>query len=276
MAYRDLLLQLTTYPKPTPDRFIEAAAALANRFGARLSGVICQVELPPVSNFLADRLVGASAIIAGENAKSSENCRHVEERFRAIVPPASQGELLPVHCKALVSGLHIAPHSRVFDLTIVPSFGASEAIAEDLVFDAGRPVLLLPAHDRLPLLALDAVVIGWDGGRAAARAVADALPICVLAKSVKVVTITGDKSLKADLQASLERHLKAHGIQPEMIEHHAESANAGTELLEFCRRSGAGILVMGAYGHSQFREFILGGATRTILASADLPILMSH
>lgn len=65
-------------------------------------------------------------------------------------------------------------------------------------------------------------------------------------------------------------------LTPEMIEHHAESANAGTELLEFCRRSGAGILVMGAYGHSQFREFILGGATRTILASADLPILMSH
>jgi nucleotide-binding universal stress UspA family protein len=220
--------------------------------------------------------VGASAIIAGENAKSSENCRHVEERFRAIVPPASQGELLPVHCKALVSALQIAPHSRVFDLTIVPSFGASEAIAEDLVFDAGWPVLLLPAQDGLPLLGLDAVVIGWDGGRAAARAVADALPICVLAKSVKVVTITGEKSLKADLQASLERHLKAHGIQPEMIEHHAEGANAGTQLLEFCRRSGAGILVMGAYGHSQFREFILGGATRTILAAADLPILMSH
>jgi len=140
---------------------------------------------------------------------------------------------------------------------------------------AGRCCCFRP-NDRLPLLDLDAVVIGWDGGHAAARAVADALPICVLAKSVKVVTITGDKSLKADLQAFLERHLKAHGIQPELIEHHAKSANAGTELLEFCRRSGAGILVMGAYGHSRFREFMLGGATRTILASADRPILMSH
>ena len=146
MAYRDLLLQLTTYPKPTPDRFIEAAAALANRFGARLSGVICKVELRPVADFRADRLVVASAIIAGGNAKSSENCRQVEERYRAIVPPAAQGELLPVHCKAVLSALQIAPHSRVFDLTIVPSFGSSEAIAEELAFDAGRPVLLLPAQ----------------------------------------------------------------------------------------------------------------------------------
>ena len=276
MAYRDLLVQLTTYPEPTPDRFIEAAAALADRLDARLSAVICQIDLPPVSNFLADRLVGAGAIIAGENAKSRENFRHLEERFRAVVPAASQGELSLVHCRTVVSALHIAPHSRVFDLTIVPSFGASEAVAEDLVFDAGRPVLLLPDHDRLPLFDLDAVVIGWDGGRAAARALADALPVCMLAGSVEVVTITGDKTLKADLQASLERHLKAHGIEPGMIERHAESPDAGTELLEFCRRSGAGMLVMGAYGHSQFREFILGGATRTVLAAADLPILMSH
>jgi len=274
MEMRDLLLQMTSHPDPTPDWAIEAAASIAETLGARVSAAVCEIRIPTVSNFLADALVHANEVIAAENRKSRDNAQRLLSRFREIVPSAHRGEELKITCGAMVSSLDIAARARVADMTIIPSHGCS--IAEDLVFDSGRPVLLLPGRDGSPKPPFDHVVIGWDGSRAAARAVADAIPVCARAKSVRVVTITGDKALAPDLQGGLGRHLKMHGIEAELIEEPAAECDAGSALLEFCRTSAAGLLVMGAYGHSQLREFILGGATRTVLTQADLPVLMAH
>lgn len=276
MQVRDLLLQLTTYPVPTPDWAIEAAGAIAGLFDARVSGAVCKVKMPAVSNFLADALVHANEAIAAANKKSEDNAQNLLSRFRELVPPQHCGEELKIDCGAMVSSLDIAAQARVADMTIIPNYGHTGPIAEDLVFDSGRPVLLLPVSEGAPKPSFDHVVVGWDGGRAAARALADALPICARAASVKVVTITGDKALDRDIQDGLRRHLKAHAIEADLIERPAAGADAGSALLEFCRSSGAGLLVMGAYGHSQLREFILGGATRTVVAEADLPVLMAH
>lgn len=276
MQIRDLLLQLTTYPVPTPDWAIEAAVSIAGLLDARVSGAVCEVRIPAVSNFLADALVHANEAIAAANKRSEDNGQHLLSRFRELVPSQYRGEELKIDCGAMVSSLDIAAHARVADMTIIPNYGHTGPIAEDLVFDAGRPVLLLPGSKGAPKPNFDHIVVGWDGGRAAARALADALPICARAASVKVVTITGDKALDSELQDGLKRHLRAHSIEAELIERPAAGADAGSALLEFCRSSGAGLLVMGAYGHSQLREFILGGATRTVVAEADLPVLMAH
>jgi nucleotide-binding universal stress UspA family protein len=137
-------------------------------------------------------------------------------------------------------------------------------------------VLLLPPKDDGPHR-FDKIAIGWDGSRAAARAVADALPICALAASVELVTITDEKDMEPGAAPSdLRRHLSTHGVEAHAVDVPARGLDAGSALLRHCQATGADLLVMGAYGHSQFREFVLGGATRSVLAEAALPVLLSH
>jgi nucleotide-binding universal stress UspA family protein len=137
-------------------------------------------------------------------------------------------------------------------------------------------VLLLPPNDGTAPL-FDAIAIGWDGSRAAARALADALPVCALANTVELVTITGEKDLEGGVAWSdMRRHLATHGIEARIVEVPAQGLDAGSALLRHCEGAGADLLVIGAYGHSRLREFALGGATRSVLADAALPVLLSH
>lgn len=272
---RDLLVQLNSYPEPTPVWAIDGAAALAETFDARLSTVLCHVHIPPMSNFLADRLVRAGEAIAEENAKSRAHSVRLIESF-ARVPEQRKGEQYVVDCGPTGTSRELAEHARLHDLTIVPVYEGGETrwVAESLIFEAGRPVLLLPEHGAAGHL-FDTVVMGWDGSRAAARALADALPWLTRAKSVRVVAITGEKPVEARRHfGKLERHLALHGVTAKCVEE--PGADAGSALLRYCGKVGAELLVMGAYGHSRIRDFVLGGATRTVIANPSLPVLLSH
>lgn len=274
---RDLLVQLSSYPEPTPAWAIDGAAALAETFDARLSAALCQVHIPAISNFLADRLVRAGEAIAEENAKSRAHSLRLIESF-ARVPEKRKGEQYVIDCGPTGTSRELTEHARLHDVTIVPIHGGGETrwVAESLVFEAGRPVLLLPEQGTAGHR-FDKVAVGWDGSRAAARALADALPWLARATSVEIVVITGEKPVEARRHfGKLERHLALHGVTAECIEEPAAGADAGSALLRYCGKAGAELLVMGAYGHSRIRDFVLGGATRTVLANPSLPVLLSH
>jgi nucleotide-binding universal stress UspA family protein len=120
------------------------------------------------------------------------------------------------------------------------------------------------------------VVVAWDGGRAAARAVRDALPVLRRARQVVVVTLKEDKPVDPRSLEALVDFLAGHGID---VAHHDISGKerpVGEVLQEDALTRDAGLLVMGAYGHHRLREFVLGGATRAVLAGLRLPTLMSH
>jgi nucleotide-binding universal stress UspA family protein len=278
MPIRDLLLQLSSYPEPTPRWALDAAASVADLFDARLSGALCHVHIPKISNYLADKLVHANEAIAAENAKSDRNARALLAEFASAISSERRGDEILIECRSMVTPRELAARARAYDLTILPKYGHPETdfIAEGLVFDSGRPVLLLPPNGGARHL-FDAIAIGWDGSRAAARALADALPICARAGTVELVAITGEKELEAGVALSdARRHLSAHGIGARAVEIPAEGLDAGSALLRQCARAGADLLVMGAYGHSRLREFVLGGATRSVLRDAALPVLLSH
>lgn len=278
MPIRDLLLQLSSYPEPTPRWALDAAASVAELFDARLSGALCHVHIPKISNYLADKLVKANEAIAAENAKSNRNAKNLLAEFVSVVGSERMGDEILIECGSMVTPRELAARARAYDLAILPKYGQPETgfIAEGLVFDSGRPVLLLPPRGGAGHR-FDAVVIGWDGSRTAARALADALPICARAGTVELVTITGEKALEAEASLSdMRRHLSTHGIDARTTEVPAQRLDAGSALLRHCERAGADLLVMGAYGHSRFREFVLGGATRSVLADAALPVLLSH
>lgn len=278
MPVRDIILQMNSYPEPTPSWALEASIALAQGYGAKLSAGMCQVHIPPVSNWLANKLINADGMIAGENLKSSENAKTLLSQFSSTVGDDLAGEALHIDCPGKVTHWQLAARACIYDLIIVPVYGHRETIAmtEGLVFESGRPVLLLPERDSASLR-FDHVVIGWDGSRAAARALSDALSFCRAAKKVTVASVTKEKDLsKAAPIADVVRHLARHDITADTVEIPADGSDAGLVLQSYCERSGSDLLIMGAYGHSRVREFVLGGATRSVLEDPKLPIFLSH
>ena len=278
MTVRDILLQANTHPEPTPNWAIGRAAELAERLGAQVSLGVCQVHIPPVSNWLANKLLNMDGIIAGENQKSAANGAALIEAFTAMIPAERLGETFTIDCPGMVTHWQLAVRARTHDLTIVPFYGHGEtvSVAEGLVFETGRPVLLLPEL-AVPDLKFDRIAIAWDGSSVAARALAAALPLACAASSVTLVQITGEKDLsKAAAPADAVRNLKRHGIDAEAVEVALAGRDAATALQGYCEQDGRELLVMGAFGQSRAREFVLGGVTRSVLAGPKLPILLSH
>jgi nucleotide-binding universal stress UspA family protein len=119
--------------------------------------------------------------------------------------------------------------------------------------------------------------VAWDFSRPAARAVADALPLLQRAKTVHIVTITNEKTIDTSRSGSeLARHLAYHGVQVVLEEEDARGRTISQALEAYAVARDLDILVMGAYGHSRVRDFILGGATKNMISAPPLPILLSH
>jgi nucleotide-binding universal stress UspA family protein len=144
------------------------------------------------------------------------------------------------------------------------------------LFESGRPVIFVPFIQKGGLK-LDRVMVCWDGSRAATRAVADSLPFLKKAKLVEVV-IVASKPGKGDeiAGADLGQHLARHGLKVEVKKITSSEIDVPSTILSYAADSSADMIVMGGYGHSRLREFILGGVTRTIIESMTVPVLMSH
>jgi nucleotide-binding universal stress UspA family protein len=146
-----------------------------------------------------------------------------------------------------------------------------------VIFGSGRPTLVLPESPRPRPFELGTVAIAWDFSRAAARAVSDALPMLEKAKTVRIVTVTHEKKLDTKHSAEeLAKNLARHGIGVVLDKIDAGGKRIGEVLEAYTVSHRVDVLVMGAYGHARWREFILGGATKSLLSKPPLPILFSH
>ena len=153
---------------------------------------------------------------------------------------------------------------------------ARELIIEAALFESGRPVLVVP-YIQSGGLKLDRVLVAWDGSRNAARAIADALPLLARAKAVEVVVVAGEPGKSDELPgADIAHHLARHGLKVNLQKIVSPEVDVPNTLLSHAADAGTDFIVMGGYGHSRLREFVLGGATRGVLASMTVPVLMSH
>ena len=140
---------------------------------------------------------------------------------------------------------------------------------EAALFESGRPVLIVPYIQKAGLK-LDRAMVCWDGSRNAARAIADALPLLARAKAVEVVIVTGEPGKeRRDRGADIAHHLARHGLKVEVERLVAGDIDIASTILSRAADLGADLIVMGGYGHSRLREFVLGGATRGILSFDD-------
>ena len=281
MAFKDILVVLITYPEATSASEVQEAVSFAVSLDARISALACIVKVRAPQHELANAFIDIPALVASEMKKSSDVAADLLAAFESYAKKAGVfQESLPKTCFASEAPNLLVGEARLRDLTIVPAVLEGHNYrwyAESIVFGSGRPVVILPPRGRTPELRLDTIAIAWDGSRPAARAVADALPILERASEVRVLTVSNEKELSSESPATeLSKYLERRGIaaKPECID--AAGHPIGEVLSSYLASNRADLLVMGAYGHSRVREFILGGATLSMLSKPPLPILFSH
>ena len=282
MAYKDLLLALASYPEPTPVAAIDQAVGIAGLLGARISAVTFELQISKPVSFYTDAVLDISGMIAEAQQKSLANAQGLLNAFETAATRHSvfQENLLE-RCLPGEAADILVEHARLRDLTLIPvrdGDSIEQWYAETVIFGSGRPTLVLPeASRRGRAPSLDTVAIAWDFSRPAARAVADALPLLERAKRVRVVTVVNEKNIASRRSgAELARHLARHGIDIVLDEFDFEGRGIGEALEAYVASRNADLLVMGAYGHSRVREFILGGATRSVLARPPVPVFLAH
>lgn len=270
------------------DGVIELACRLASRFDAHLEAFHVGVDpgelimtaaygfgMPLPSEWI-DRLVAESASIAA-TTKAAFDAAVARHALPVAKTPATAAASAAWREEPGYAPVLVARHARFFDLVVL---GRSDRVidrphsdtVEEVLIHAGRPVLLAPAQP--PSVLGETVALGWNGSPEAVRVLAAALPFLRAARAVHVMAI-GDQD--GDDIASVVEHLAWHGIT---AAHHTSlpihGVGAGGQLLSEARDAGADLLIMGAYGHTTWRELLFGGATRDVVGVSLLPVLLSH
>lgn len=274
-----IFLPLATYPDANSDAVAGNAIAVAAQLGAGLHVLALQAKIPQVSSALSHLLLNVPERIREAEARSRQSgdellAKILEEGARQGIALTTTVESIPLALQGEVA----VSHARYFDLAVVGWEAANSTarmIAEALIFGSGRPVVLLP--DSVGVKSIDHVAIAWDGSRVATRAVADAMPFLARASKVHVLTVVDEKPLKPSEDGErLAALLCTRGVIADAAAIHAEDCPIALTLQDRATEIGADLLVMGGYGHSRIRDFVLGGATEGVLADLRLPVLMSH
>jgi nucleotide-binding universal stress UspA family protein len=262
---------------PAMDSRLRAAAELANAHEAHLVGAAAT----GMSFAAYALLAGSMAIMPGDEFEAlrvqGRNClERYTERARQHGVASLEGRLVEDD-----NGAALLLQSRYADLVVVSQDGAGAStlrgLPQYLALHGPRPVLAVPASYAGAPIA-DIIVVGWEGSVPALRAINGALPLLKRARMVHVVLVNPEREpgLHGDEPgADMALYLARHGIPVEVV---VEQTNlpAGEALLRLAHARDAGLLVAGAFGHSRYREIVLGGATRILLEQATLPVLFAH
>ncbi len=272
------LLPLVTYPDANSDEAAAGAVATAKVLGADLHALALVADVPDVTNALSRVLIDVKGMERAAEKRSRDN----GDRLLAAVAGAAKeaGVTATTNSVALSPDLHgeaAATHARYFDVSIVgweAKNHPSRDVAEAVMFGSGRPLVLLP-QGKAPA-SLGHIAIAWDGSAAAAAAVGCATPLLVKASAVTVLTVLDEKPLARDAGERLAGELRLRGLPVTFKAIRAEDRPIDTSLQDHAREAGADLLVMGAFGHSRLRDFVLGGATKGVLTDLRMPVMLSH
>jgi nucleotide-binding universal stress UspA family protein len=274
---KDLVVNLTV--GNGRDAAAQFAISIAARFEAHIAGVAFAYD-PVITPTVLDGL--SATWVDAQRAENRAAAQEAVDRFEA----AAKREGLSAEHRIVEANLGVAATlfgriARCFDLAVVGQTDPERVLPDDLLieavlFESGRPAVVVPYIQR-EALKLSHVLVCWDGSHNAARAIADSLPFLTRAKKVQIVTVASSEGKADELPGTdLGEHLARHGLNVEvkrLVAAHIDISNA---ILSYAADCGADFIVMGGYGHSRLREFVLGGATRGILQSMTVPVLMAH
>jgi len=256
------------------------AELIATRHQAFLTGLYCNIV--PEMMFAGDPSLTSAQAIASMQTAAIEAGDKQETKLNEKVSKLSvNSELRRLDLFASQAGQSIAAEARTADLLVATRpynhHSATPELLEAVLFNSGRGCLFVPPAI-MPNGDIDTVVVAWRNTREAARAVSEAGPIMRAAKKVVIALVTEDGAPESQDEmpgADIARHLDRHGVNVELRQISGWS-NPAEALLNEVEKAGAKMLVMGGYGHSRFREWVLGGVTRDILRVAEVPVLLAH
>jgi nucleotide-binding universal stress UspA family protein len=276
--FKDILVNLPA--APARDAATAFAVSLAAEFKARLTGIAFRYE--PIAPVMVDMYVVPPEIIESQRAETEKSAKAAIARFEEVARGAAvAADARSVEVAVADAPATLADIARRFDLCALAQPQPDDTtlgrqFIEAVLFESGRPILIVP-YIQTAGLKLDRVMVGWDGSRSAARAVGDAMPLLAKAAMVEIVMVSAEAAKSDELPGTdIALHLARHGVQVEVERIASSDVDPANIILSRAADTSADLLVMGGYGHSRMREFILGGVTRAILGSMTVPTFMSH
>lgn len=271
-------MPLVTYPDLVPNESVAAAVALAVALGCELHVTTFSVEIPRVSSPVGGILLNIPEMIRTTEENSRAHCKALKEFVHRQADGSIKVECLSRELVPGLTGDSAAAEARYFDFSLLSwakDMPVVLELAQAVVFGAGRPsVLVPPSATSAPIRH---IAVAWDGSRVAARALADAMLLVTEDTRITVLTVRGEKELERhDIAQALASSLKNRGLQAQAQSVALAGRPIAEALQETALAAGAHLLVMGGFGHSRVRDFILGGATKGIFADLRIPVLLSH
>ena len=274
-AYKTLLVPVDGGERSR--RSIEVACGMAARFDAHVIGLFVHPTyyMPPELG-----MYGSTVPLALIEERMGEAAQAARAVFESTASASTGGRFEWRTGKGDVATV-VATHARYADLVVLnqtdPDEGRSQ-FTDTIMLSVGRPVLLVPYVGPLDRIG-DRILVCWNASHEAARAVTDALPLLQRACKVTVMSIDARASHTGHGDqpgADIALFLARHGVRAEVMQTVSDGTNEGEIILSSAADEGSDLIVMGAYGHTRMQEMILGGATRTVLQSMTVPVLMSH
>lgn len=285
MVYKTILVQVDG------SKGWEARLSYAGQLAILFSGHLVGIHAKPLPYVppLAYEAVPTDFIEQQRKAADSSAVT-AERNFRAVTDKLALPSPAEWRCEEGNLDRVIAKHARYADLVVISQTQPEEPDASlvelpgDLLLAAGRPILLVPYNATSKFsVAFNHVLVAWDGGREAARAITDAMPLLIKAEKTTVIAINpeqtpwfGEPIHGQEPCADMAQYLARHGVKAEAAHIQTKDMSVADALLSRGADLSCDLLVMGGYGRSRLREQILGGTTQSILKQLTLPVLMSH
>lgn len=275
---RDLLCVVQANEEPSAA--LNQALAFHTGYGVQPTFIAMAPGVPAISNVLGMDFV--QGLVAEANNKAAELTNGIEAK---VLYAGQQQGFTPTICKQTETlaeiSVSVEKSARCFDLTVIDRpddlLDPASAIFETVLFGSGRPILIAtPAKN--PAERIRTAVLAWDGSSNAARALASAFALFPDLEIIHVFTAVAENDTNLVPGAVIAAHIRKHNIEVSVAcaDVRQEDSHPGTLIAEYAGRKNADLIIMGGYGHSRFREFILGGVTEYLSKAAPVPLLLSH
>jgi nucleotide-binding universal stress UspA family protein len=278
-SIKHILLHLDGSPRCTAR--MKVARQLAAVHEARVTGLFAVTSSFAEMPFTAAESSQAGAFVLKLDADRRERALSAFDRF--VKEPGPRIEWRELSTEPPIWG--VAQAAFCADLLVLGQHEPGSPSARDVpadfvesvVIDSGKPVLVVPYAGEIASVGQN-ILVAWNASRESARALSAALPLLARAKEVHVVSWNEPQAAAqaASDRAQLEQYLASHGVAATLHWYGDGPGQPGERLLSLTTDLGSDLLVMGCYGHSRARELVLGGATRTVLRSMTVPVLLVH
>ncbi len=271
-------LPLLTYPEAVSFSAIRSIVQMASVLRIDIDATVTSVDLPATGASIAGIVINVSDMIRSVENDSRNQAAALAVALQDITRETGCALRVETRTASPAEARNDAVDRSLYrDIALLPWHPdnlAARELAESVIFGSGRPALIVPSGHQ-PSGARH-IAIAWDGSRVAARALADARHFLTDQAEVSVLTVHDEKRLDSDVGERLTESLVRRGLKARCHALSAKGVPMAHALQETSRDLGADLLVMGAYGHSRLRDFIVGGATQGVLAHLTIPVLMSH